>query len=127
MTRLSANIGVEAGAPSDHAFVVLEELVPEPVDVHVVDPGEAPDLLPAAIGPAEQGMARQVAPAVAMGVDRQFGMAASSRMPTRPTEFRLAITQVPPRSRTRSWRQAISSSSPVRLKANITFRPLRSA
>ena len=48
-------------------------------------------------------------------------------MPTRPTELRLAITQVPPSASTRSWRRRISSRSPVRLKANITFLPVRSA
>ena len=48
-------------------------------------------------------------------------------MPTSPTELRLAITQVPPRLSTRSWRRRISSISPVRLNANMTLRPLRSA
>ena len=44
-------------------------------------------------------------------------------MPTRPTELRLAMMQVPPSVSTRSWRRRISSRSPVTLKANITFLP----
>ena len=48
-------------------------------------------------------------------------------MPTRPTELRLTITQVPPRASTRSWWRRISSRSPVMLKAYITFLPVRSA
>ena len=39
----------------------------------------------------------------------------------------LAIRQVPPWRTSRSWRWRISSSSPVRLKAYITFFPVRSA
>lgn len=39
--------------------------------------------------------------------------------------FRLAITQLPPSASTRSWRRFIWSSSRVRLKATMTFLPLR--
>ena len=37
------------------------------------------------------------------------------------------MTQLPPSRSTRSWRASISSISPVMLKANIAFLPLRSA
>ena len=40
--------------------------------MHVVRAREAPDLLPGNIGPAEQRVTRQVAPAVSMGVNRQL-------------------------------------------------------
>lgn len=43
--------------------------------MHVVGAGEAPDLLPGDIGPAQQRVPRQRAPAVAMRVDRQRGVA----------------------------------------------------
>ena len=44
--------------------------------MHVVGARQPPELLPGDVGPAEQRMARQVAPAVAVRVDRQLAEAA---------------------------------------------------
>ena len=43
--------------------------------MHVVGAGEPPELLPGDVGPAEQRVAAEVAPAVAVGVDRQLRVA----------------------------------------------------
>ena len=40
--------------------------------MHVVGAGQAPDLLSGDIGPAERRIAREIAPAIAMRVDRQI-------------------------------------------------------
>ena len=105
-----------------------QNLLREAVDVQVVGAGQPPDLLPGDVGPAEQRVARETAPAVAVARGSAAGVSgASSIMPTRPTRVEARHHAGAARLRTRSWRRRISSSSPVMLKANITFLPVRSA
>ena len=72
MHGFCGNIGrKQARSGFDDAVVRLGELVAQAVDVHVVGARQPPDLLPGDIGPAEQRMPGQGAPAVAVGMDRQ--------------------------------------------------------
>ena len=73
----ASNIGVrQARAERIDALVGLAELVAQAVDVHVVGAGEPPELGPGDVVEAERRAPRQRAPAVAVGVDRQRGVAA---------------------------------------------------
>jgi hypothetical protein len=71
--RLTVEQRRQAGTGGrDHALVGLSELALQSIDMHVVGAGKTPDLLPRHVGPAEQRMPGEIAPAIAMRVDRQF-------------------------------------------------------
>ena len=73
MQGLSANIGVrQARAEAMTLSSDLREFALQPIDMHVVGAGQAPELLPSDIGPAEHRRAGQIAPAVTVGVNRQI-------------------------------------------------------
>ena len=59
----------------DRAVVAFGEFVANAVDMHVIRARQAPDFLPGDIGPSEQRVTRQVAPAISMSVDRQLAEA----------------------------------------------------
>ena len=119
----------QAGAGRlDHALVRLRELVLQAVDVHVVGAGEPPEssARPRRTSRAADGGRGSPSRCGGRGSAARLKRP-SSIMPTSPTEFRLAIRQVAPWARSVSWRRRIWSRSPVRLKANMAFLPVRSA
>ena len=73
--------GRDGAGGGDHAAVAFAELVGQAVDMQVIRPGQTPERGPCAIVEAERGVAREIAPAVPMGVDGQLRMAAQGQHP----------------------------------------------